>query len=118
MSSAVAASHIPAFTLASEVRQWIVGETRLDLVGPGASDTALHNEILPQAPSRWYLTGLLVPLNAPDEQRAGDAEAEGELDSGDDAGGSDDAGEPDHATARKVWRPSSLGLSFLLPASA
>jgi hypothetical protein len=96
----------------------MVEQLRLDLVGPGPSDTALHNEALPQAPSRWYLTGFLVPLDAPEEQRAGDADAEGDLDSGDDAGGSDDATTPDQASGRHAWRPSSMGLSFLLKAQA
>jgi hypothetical protein len=91
----------------------MVEHLRIDLVGPGPTDTELHDEVLPQAPSRWYLTGFLVPLDAPDEQRAGDADAEGDLDSGEDAGGGDDAGEPDPASARHAWRPSSMGLSFL-----
>jgi hypothetical protein len=99
---------------AADVRNWLVEQIRVDLVGPGASDAILHAEILPQAPSRWYLTGLLVPLEAPDKQRAGDADAEGDLDSGDDAGGTDDQATPDKGSGRRAWRPSSLGLSFLL----
>jgi hypothetical protein len=91
-----------------------VGQLQLDLYGPGLSDVALHVEVLEQAPSRWYLTGFLVPRNAPEEQRAGDADAEGDLDSGDDAGGSDDQATPDKASGRRAWRPSSLGLSFLI----
>jgi hypothetical protein len=108
----------PQFAKSAQVRDWLVEQLRLDLVGPGPDDTAMHGEILPQAPSRWYLTGFLVPLDAPDEQRAGDADAEGDLDSGDDAGGTDDASAPDQASARRTWRPSSMGLSFLLEAEA
>lgn len=108
---------VPASAVASSaaVRRWMVEQARLDLVGPVPADTSLHAEILPQAPSRWYLTGFLVPIDAPEEQRAGDADAEGDLDSGDDTGGTDDSANPDQASARRTWRPSSLGLSFLLP---
>ncbi|MGH7749016.1 MAG: hypothetical protein ACREQ5_30265, partial [Candidatus Dormibacteria bacterium] len=95
----------------------LVNEIRKDLIGPARDDLALHAEVLPQMPSRWYLTGFLVPLSAPPEQRAGDADAEGDLDSGDDAGGTDDQTQPDKASARRAWRPSSLGLSFLLAAA-
>jgi hypothetical protein len=46
-----------------EMRQYLVDALRLDLIGPD-NGTALENEVLPQAPSRWYLTGFLVPLEA------------------------------------------------------
>lgn len=114
---------MPAFTAAATqstsatVRSMLVEEIRRDLIGPARDDAAAHTEVLPQTPSRWYLTGFLVPLGAPPEQRAGDAEAEGDLDSGDDAGGTDDQTPPDKASARRAWRPSSLGLSFLLAAT-
>lgn len=96
---------------ASEARREIAARLEADLIGPGIG---LEAEILPQAPSRWYLTGFLVPSSAPEEQRAGDAEAEGDLDSGDDTGGTDDQHTPDKGSARRAWRPSSLGLSFLV----
>lgn len=111
----VPAVSTPAFADSAAVRRWLIGEARVDLVGPRPDDKSLHAEILPQAPSRWYLTGFLVPVDAPEEQRAGDADAEGDLDSGDDTGGSDDAANPDRSSGRRSWRPSSLGLSFLLP---
>jgi Helicase conserved C-terminal domain len=98
----------------TEIRRSLVERFRLDLWGPGPSDVSIHSELLDYAPSRWYLTGFLVPRNAPPEQREGDADTEGDLDSGDDAGGSDDQTPPDKASARRAWRPSSLGLSFLL----
>ncbi len=47
-----------------DVRRDLVDALRLDLVGP-RKGSALENEVLPQAPSRWsYLTGFLVPLEA------------------------------------------------------
>ena len=97
-----------------EVRRWMIDEFRLDLFGPSGADARFHQEILPQAPSRWYLTGLLVPHDAPEDQRAGDLDAEGDFDSGDDAGAADDQTTPDRASARRAWRPSSMGLSFLI----
>jgi len=114
MISSPPASNTHTFTDSANVRQWMVEQFRLDLIGPGLEDTRSHTEILPQAPSRWYLTGFLVPLDAPEEQRAGDADAEGDLDSGDDAGGTDDQATPEKGSGRRAWRPSSMGLSFLL----
>ena len=54
-----------------EVRTKLIDALRLDLVGPsdGLGDT---NEVLPQAPSRWYLTGFLVPLEAAPTQKTDD----------------------------------------------
>jgi hypothetical protein len=103
-----------SFAASAEVRAWLVEQLRLDLIGPGPADTSLHAEALLRPPSQWYLTGYLVPIGAPDEQRAGDADSEGNLDSGDEAGGADDQTTPDPASARKAWRPSSIGLSFFV----
>ena len=41
---------------------------QLDLIGPSGA-TSDHREILPQAPSRWFLTGFLVPTDADKKQR-------------------------------------------------
>jgi len=43
-----------------EVRGQLVEALRLDLVGPD-NGSDLEAEVLTQAPSRWYLTGFLVP---------------------------------------------------------
>jgi hypothetical protein len=51
-----------------EVRSQLVEALRLDLVGP-ENGTDLEAEVLTQAPSRWYLTGFLVPLEADPAQR-------------------------------------------------
>ena len=47
-----------------DVRTKLVEALRLDLVGPG-NDHAFVRELLPESPSRWYLTGFLVPVAAP-----------------------------------------------------
>ena len=52
-----------------EVRRELADALKLDLVGP-AEQLGSPNEVLPQAPSRWYLTGFLVPLDADQSQKA------------------------------------------------
>lgn len=94
------------------VREDLVEALRLDLVGPG-NDHAFAHELLPEAPSRWYLSGFLVPSDAPEEQRV-NAQSDDELDSGVDSDG-DDATAPEQGAARKSYLPSSLGLSVLAP---
>ena len=92
-----------------EVRSKLIDALRLDLVGP--SDTLGDaKEALPQSPSRWYLTGFLVPLDAAPEDKS-DETANDEL---------DDAGEPGAAmtmTCRKNRRPAR-DISRLLSALA
>src|SRR5438045_2032105 len=68
-----------------EVRSELVNALRLDLVGPGEW-LGSPDEVLPQAPSRWYLTGFLVPLDADASQKSDPDSAE-EVDAADDAGG-------------------------------
>ena len=62
-----------------EVRSQLVEALRLDLVGP-ENGSDLEAEVLPQAPSRWYLTGFLVPLEAGEAQKS-DETAKDEFDS-------------------------------------
>jgi Helicase conserved C-terminal domain len=99
-----------------EVRGKLVEALRLDLVGPG---DGLGNpvEVLPQSPSRWYLTGFLVPIGAGKEQRSDEA-AQEEMDQPGESGGTDDDVPPERAAARQRYLPSSIGLSVLLPATA
>ena len=98
-----------------EVRSELADALELDLVGPSDRLGSLV-EVLPQAPSRWYLTGFLVPLDAEQEQRVDEASAE-EVDAANDAGGADDATTPEPASARQRYLPSSIGLSVLVPAT-
>ena len=99
-----------------EVRAQLVDALRLDLVGPedGLGDA---QEILPQRPSTWYMTGFLVPLEASPDQKT-DAQGTDELDAAGDAGGLDDAATPEPAAARVSYLPSSIGASVLVPAAA
>jgi hypothetical protein len=93
-------------TTSATIRSEIVEALRLDLVGPDNSHAFAH-ELLPDAPSRWYMCGFLVPSSAPTEQKSDETSAD-EIDSGDDTKGADDAAPPDRATARKSLLPSSM----------
>jgi hypothetical protein len=55
----------------AEVRGQLVEALRLDLVGPD-NGSDLEAEVLAQAPSRWYLSGFLVPLEADPAQKIDD----------------------------------------------
>ncbi len=52
----------------SEIRSEVVQALRLDLIGPDNNHAFAH-ELLPEPPSRLYLTGYLVPRSAPERQR-------------------------------------------------
>ena len=95
------------------VRSYLTNALRLDLIGPRPQDAALQNEQLPQAPSRWYLTGFLVPTNAPDEQRAQDNEEEFD-EPVEPFHGSDDSSTPDRGSSKQNFLPSSMGLSIIV----
>ena len=99
-----------------DVRGKLVEALRLDLVGPGENlgDPA---EVLPQAPSRWYLTGFLVPLGAEASQRTDEASTE-DLDQAGEGAGLDDDVTPEPAAARQRYLPSSIGTSLLVPGNA
>ncbi len=97
-----------------QVRERLVEAVRLDLVGPD-NDHPFAAELLPESPSRWYLTGFLVPTEAPLDQKF-DATSAEEIDSPAEAGGTDDAADADRPAAnRRSLLPSSIGLSVLVP---
>ena len=99
----------------ADVRQKLAEALQLDLVGPDA-DLGNPAEVLPQAPSRWYLTGFLAPLDAAPEQKS-DADSADDLDLALDTGGVDDDTEPEPAPIRQRYLPSSMGASVLVPPS-
>ena len=86
-----------------EIRNDLVDVLELDLVGPRPG-SANENEVLPQAPSRWYLTGFLVPYEAPESQRSDETGSE-ELDVISKTGGLDDETKPEQASARRAFFP-------------
>ncbi|MCE9636426.1 MAG: DISARM system helicase DrmA [Planctomycetes bacterium] len=105
----------PAPTGSVEVRSRLVDALRLDLVGPDARIDAdeLINEVLPEAPSNWYLTGFLAPAAMPMEERGDDGGDEAN-DEGGDEGGADDGAAPERPIAQRAFFPASMGLSVLL----
>lgn len=102
-------------TTPAEVRTHLLDALQLDLVGPAPDDLAHAEEIIPQPPSKWYLTGFLVPYDAPIEVRS-DAAGDDELDAVSRFGAGDDETAPDKAPARKGFFPSSMGVSLLVAA--
>jgi hypothetical protein len=95
------------------VRQSLVDAVRLDLIGPGVDDDGLADELLDDNPGRYYLTGFLVPSLLREEDRS-DVDADDDIGAAGGAGADDD--EPqERGPAQKVWFPSSLGVSVLVP---
>lgn len=103
----------PIPTSSAEVRSHLIDALQLDLVGPRPEDIERAEEIIDQAPSKWYLTGFLVPHGAPIEQR-GDDTGNDELDLVGAVKAGDDENIPEKAFARKAFFPSSMGLSLLV----
>ena len=97
----------------ASVRDYLTYALRLDLIGPRPEDTALAYERIDHAPSRWYLTGFLVPSGAPESQRAQDAEEEFDVPE-DSAHGSDDSSVPERSSGKRNFLPSSMGMSILV----
>ncbi len=100
----------------AEVRDELVRALRLDLIGPEPGSEHEREE-LPHEPSRWYVGGFLVPFEAPEEQKV-DPTGQEELFAAGEENGADDADVPERASARKVFLPSSVGLSLLVAKGA
>jgi hypothetical protein len=99
-----------------EIRDRLVDILQLDLVGPrvdGPEYSIYEEEVLPTAPSKWYLTGFLVPFEASIEERSDDT-GDDELDQVDRVSPGDDETQPEQASARKAYFPSSMGTSVLV----
>ena len=100
----------------AQVRNRLVEALRLDLVGP-SGPLGDPDEVLSQSPSRWYLTGFLVPQEADASQRTDEAGTE-DFELSSDTGGADDETTPEAGAKRQRYLPSSIGISVLVPASA
>lgn len=95
----------------AQVRSRLSEAVRLDLVGPDNAHAFAH-ELLPQSPQRWYLTGYLVPRQAPPEQRQCEEE---ELDMVEQRpGADDDDSNTDPKPPQVSYLPSSMGLTVLV----
>ncbi|MFZ5439858.1 MAG: DISARM system helicase DrmA [Myxococcota bacterium] len=92
-----------------EIRNDLAAVLARDLVGPSPG-SPLEREALDTAPSRFYLTGFLVPHQADEEWKtAGDGNDE--TDAVPESQKAQEETASDKASARKVFFPSSLGLS-------
>ena len=100
-----------------EVRSRLVDALRLDLIGPSET-LGDPKEVLAQAPSRWYLSGFLVPLGADPTQRTDEDSADDLDQAGEPGGGLDDDEQPERPAARQRYMPSSIGTSLLVPVVA
>jgi hypothetical protein len=94
----------------TEVRDHLVRALEADLVGPFDPDAPA--EVLPLAPSKWYLTGFLAPVAARDPQ---DPDADDETAAGDDQEDDEAPGGAEPGAKQKNLFPASMGLSVLLP---
>ncbi|MEG3439955.1 DISARM system helicase DrmA [Pannus brasiliensis CCIBt3594] len=91
-----------------QVRSQLLRALELDLVGPPDDDSAHREEILTQAPSKWYLTGFLAPRGLSDDTAEEGVE---EM-----SVGGEDNSPPEATTAKKALFPSSMGLTVFIPA--
>jgi hypothetical protein len=113
-------------------RAVIVDAFRRDLVGPlpvdmAPGDADLQEERLAEAPSSWYLTGFIGPVEEsaaavlrddPDAQEESETEAGDLIDEGEDAlvaSPADDDPPPEAPTTRRRLVPNSIGLTVLVP---
>src|SRR5258708_38202901 len=94
-----------------QIRGKLVDALRLDLVGPSET-LGDQKEILPQSPSRWYLSGFLVPLDAAPEDKR-DETANAEVDQAGETGGTEDDSAPERPAARVRHFTTSIGVNVL-----
>lgn len=106
------------------VRGRLVETLRRDLIGPDLHDIDIAGEKLDTNPSRWYLTGFLVPAptNGVDEvdqpaetgDMVTDGEEQGDPETGNARAADDTA--PDDPAPRRPLAPSACGLTVLVDA--
>ncbi|MEA1842962.1 DISARM system helicase DrmA [Agrobacterium tumefaciens] len=108
------------------VRGRLVETLRRDLIGPNLNDIDIADEKLDTNPSRWYLTGFLVPaptdgvdeVDQPEEtgDMVTDGEEQGDPETGNARAADDTA--PDDPAPRRPLAPSACGLTVLVDARA
>src|SRR4051794_23200714 len=103
---------------AIEVRERLVDALELDLVGPWPGHE-LAGELLHRRtrPSNWYLTGFLIPADAPPEQSA-DTDSDEDFEDVPESEGLAEESAEERVAAKKAYFPSSMGLSTLVAPNA
>jgi hypothetical protein len=103
---------------ALDVRDRIVEALELDLIGPWPGHELADEKLQGRTrPSNWYLTGFLVPLDAPAEE-SGDIDAEEELGEVQVSTGPVEEGAEEPGAAEKGFFPTSMRLSTLVARAA
>src|ERR1039457_3734049 len=98
-------------TTSVEIRANLVDTFRRDLVGPHPTkDLDLARERLNESPSRWYLTGVLAPVDDPLSVKGETADVDPAVQEEMEI----DVEEPETPNARRRFLPSSVGLTALL----
>jgi Helicase conserved C-terminal domain len=99
-----------------DVRQRLVEALEADLVGPFVPDGHPQGgqEVLPNAPSRFYLTGFLAPQGGRVPDKDDKDSEDGELAAGTETQ-KEDSGQDEPEAKRPVRFPASMGLSVFLP---
>ena len=96
-----------------ETRRRLVDSLRLDLVGPDNAHPCAQ-ETLAESPRQWYLSGYLVPVSAPPEEKASPDQIEEDDDGVPTGSGDEPDNAPDTREALKSLLPSSIGLTVLV----
>lgn len=104
-------------TTSADIRATLVEALNIDLVGPAPTNPTHAEEVLKQAPSKWYLTGFLAPFGTPPALRSDDDSDDDLPEEVTQTDTSEDSKNPDKPAARKALFPSSMGLSFLVSAA-
>ncbi len=99
----------------ADARDELVRILEDDLIGPKPGEPHA-SEILDVPPSRFYLTGFLIPTSVRSQALGG--EADDEPDVVQRLSGGDDEQPPERSQARRAQFPSSLGLTVLVPQGA
>jgi hypothetical protein len=81
-------------TTSAQVRSQLIQALELNLIG------AKPQEILSEAPTKWYLSGFLSPYGVPQSDRSDDF-GDDEIDEASRTGAGDDEQAPEAAAARK-----------------
>lgn len=100
----------------TDVRQRLLEALGADLIGPFVPDSHPQGgqEVLPIAPSRWYLTGFLAPQGGRAPEPDDDESNDDSLAAGSETQ-AEDAGSDEPEPKRPVRFPASMGVSVFLP---